>query len=528
MAFYFHEEPQPEPRRTSVFSTVSPHDLVFRPSGPGRFGVYDAAVPYGSSVATARTLERQTGPLRIPSGDCCLVEIRPGRHISVSLANMDNPDCRLDISADDMTVSFAKVTVAVNGDRPVVVGREPILSLKDRRVSPAGIIIPDLPETGRISRRHLTVTAVGLSGKRYILIEDLSTHGVWVQFSDRKPEPAGSSAKYPDILKLLGQPHTFPEDSADRESGVFRSSSGFIPFLSSLLDSQPGRKFIPRKENQPDSPGFGTESLPARYHAVNEDTVRVNRKKKYGILCDGMGGHSHGAQAGRTAAGTIDREIAALPDGISPDEMEAGYRQALITAHAEVRERVPGGGTTASVAGVAELSDGRKILVFANSGDSRIYVLRAGRLIRLTDDHNRLRLDYENGRISEADYRRISEQLDTVTRPAELSQGYPYFAGRNVVNGCLGVADTPAVDTGQFELQEGDKVVWTSDGIHDSFTTGQIEDSLNASDDPEKMAHGLVQEVKDFTGKPENCWDHQTMSGGRGKEDDRSVIVYGV
>ena len=121
----------------------------------------------------------------------------------------------------------------------------------------------------------------------------------------------------------------------------------------------------------------------------NEDSfaVRVGRDAPLGdallAVADGMGGHASGEVASQIS---VDSLIDALSKSSSPTE--ESLREAVVVAN----QRVFSASTLGSLQGmgttlVAGLLVGG-MLYICNVGDSRAYLLRAGRLTQLTRDHS--------------------------------------------------------------------------------------------------------------------------------------------
>ena len=128
------------------------------------------------------------------------------------------------------------------------------------------------------------------------------------------------------------------------------------------------------------------------------------------VVADGMGGHAAGEVASRMAISALVSLALDVPDWIfKVDEEHA--REIEERARARVREvgamliergrRDPalrGMGTTLTYA----RSLGRDLLI-THVGDSRAYLLRAGRLHRLTRDHTYAQLLVDTGQLAPAE-----------------------------------------------------------------------------------------------------------------------------
>ena len=134
-----------------------------------------------------------------------------------------------------------------------------------------------------------------------------------------------------------------------------------------------------------------------RRRKLNEDNFLVSTEPGLFAVCDGMGGHNAGEVASKMAIETLqafiershrEKEIT-WPYGLDVNLSFDGNRlkTAVKLANKKVfraadnREDYTGMGTTAVAALVSE-----NVLTVGSAGDSRCYLLRAGKLTQLTRD----------------------------------------------------------------------------------------------------------------------------------------------
>jgi serine/threonine protein phosphatase PrpC len=195
-----------------------------------------------------------------------------------------------------------------------------------------------------------------------------------------------------------------------------------------------------------------TDSGPCRVH--NEDCWQVHDRRSVFAIADGMGGHSAGEVAAGIAVRTVTDLTGALCDaGLAPSDAMA---RAVASAHGGIREfararpECLGMGTTVVVATVAA---GR--LIVAHVGDSRAYLVRDGRLRRLTSDHSIGQQMLDAGRLTEAEVRRL---------PA-----------RGILTRALGIeSEAPSADIAEHDWQPGDRLLLCSDGLSDPLDDASI------------------------------------------------------
>jgi serine/threonine protein phosphatase PrpC len=209
---------------------------------------------------------------------------------------------------------------------------------------------------------------------------------------------------------------------------------------------------------------------------ANEDNFLVDKKLALFVVADGMGGHASGEVASQLAvhefrnaaeAGKELLEHYAKGDGKAhPPEILAMLENAIETAgraiyqkgQAEPEKR--GMGTTTSALCIA----GDRGFI-AHVGDSRIYMLRAGQVVQLTEDHSLVNELIKRGRVTKEGF--------------ETS---PYKAYKNAVTRAVGVYETVQPDTIDFEILPGDQFLLCSDGLHAYLTDQRIIDNLKGDD----------------------------------------------
>ncbi len=141
---------------------------------------------------------------------------------------------------------------------------------------------------------------------------------------------------------------------------------------------------------------------------VNEDAV--GKMTKNGITCvavaDGLGGHSAGEIASRTAVDSLFRSFSESP-AFSKDKLR-GY---VTDAHNAVQQKAltdPDYLHMSSTLTVI-LIKGRRAL-WCHVGDSRLYRFSSGRIAEVTEDHSLAFKDFMDGLIEYDDIRRSSNQ----------------------------------------------------------------------------------------------------------------------
>lgn len=176
------------------------------------------------------------------------------------------------------------------------------------------------------------------------------------------------------------------------------------------------------------------------------------------VVCDGMGGHHHGAMASRTAADAFVADFdESAAEGMPVVER---LRQALDMANAAVGRQFckceSYGGTTLVA---AYISGG--LLWWVSVGDSPLFLWRRRRLARLNEDHSlrAIFLQYV--------------QAGSLSYDEAMQQGHRL---RSALTGEQpSLVDAPATP---YPLLPGDRIILASDGADDLLLPAIMPDSV--------------------------------------------------
>ena len=185
-------------------------------------------------------------------------------------------------------------------------------------------------------------------------------------------------------------------------------------------------------------------------------------------VADGMGGAQAGEVASKLAAAALEETDSGSLHG------EERLVSLIQEANRRVHERASadpatsGMGTTMTVA----LVEG-DVVTFGHVGDSRAYLVRAGRLEQLTEDHSLVNELLKSGKLS----------------PKE-AETHPQ---RSVITRAVGTDPDVDVDTFAVQAQEGDVFLLCSDGLTDMVDDEEILDLLDRyHDDLDRATKALV------------------------------------
>ena len=192
----------------------------------------------------------------------------------------------------------------------------------------------------------------------------------------------------------------------------------------------------------------------------NEDRMGYSYTRSSGILmlADGMGGHPEGEVAAQLALQAIS---AMYQKQANPKIEDAAVflNAAVMAAHrAIIKYAIEKGmlDTPRTTVVAALVQDGSAY--WAHCGDSRLYLVRAGKLVVRTRDHS---------------YMEQPPQGHSASRAAER-------LNRNILYTCLGSPTKPVFDiAGPTPLMQGDKILLCSDGLWGSLDDGDIVRQLS-------------------------------------------------
>ena len=191
----------------------------------------------------------------------------------------------------------------------------------------------------------------------------------------------------------------------------------------------------------------------------NEDRMGYCYTRDAGLfaLADGMGGHPEGEVASQLALQMLAAlfQRAAKPTLKDPTRF---LNESIIAGHHQLLRYATQKGLldTPRTTIVACLLQGNAAY-WAHCGDSRLYLVRGGKLVARTRDHS---------------YSELQDALRQDMQPGERFN-------RNVLFTCLGSPGKPVVDTvGPLVLQRGDRILLCSDGLWSNVSDADVTDQL--------------------------------------------------
>ena len=238
----------------------------------------------------------------------------------------------------------------------------------------------------------------------------------------------------------------------------------------------------------------------ASFHTNEKDRIPV----VFAVLGDGIGGHQGGEVAAELAVNPIMQSVAKGDGKFSKHYIEMAVNDAssAIASHSSMNDGLKGMGATCAMAWIIDNK-----LYTAYVGDSRIYLMRGGRIQQLTIDHSW-----------------VQEAMDKGILTPELARDHPNV---HVIRRYLGSPVPPEPDfrlvlfEGEgssraehnqgAELQPNDVLLLCSDGLTDLVWDDEILEVVRTKSNLKEASRALVD-----------------LANERGGHDNTTVILIGV
>jgi protein phosphatase len=194
----------------------------------------------------------------------------------------------------------------------------------------------------------------------------------------------------------------------------------------------------------------------------------------------GWGAPAAGEVASQMAVDLIASELADLNDLAAAeagprlsDTLKLANRQVFQRTMKEVEKT--GMGSTASA---LLISDTRYLI--GHVGDSRIYLVRDGRMSQLTRDHSL-----------------VQEQVDAGLITAEQARHHPQS---NVITCCIGMSSEIEPDIIGGETRVGDVFLLASDGLTGMVEDRRLQQLLQSRANPERIVNAMIADANNNGG----------------------------
>jgi serine/threonine protein phosphatase PrpC len=221
--------------------------------------------------------------------------------------------------------------------------------------------------------------------------------------------------------------------------------------------------------------------------ANNEDNFYLDEKLGLLVVADGMGGHASGETASSLAVNII-RDYFQEPSKLIGDNdpsfsattnrLGSAIRLANLAVFeaAQNSPQLTGMGTTIAAA----LLNGNRLSI-GHIGDSRVYLIRAGNIEQLTDDHSV-----------------VNEQVrrDIITKEEAAKSEM-----KNILTKALGISMDTEADLDELTMFDGDILLLCSDGLNTMVSDETILDIFSFANDPVAACDSLVDAANKNGGK---------------------------
>ncbi len=249
-----------------------------------------------------------------------------------------------------------------------------------------------------------------------------------------------------------------------------------------------GKRFLPAETEQSEGerPGYrvaNLQGLGARTGQEDSFTVAgafdaamVQEKGLFFAVCDGMGGMKDGRLASETAIQSLRQSFQTMDRS---QDLAPQLKQSVYQASAQVEARIWGEGGSTVVMGI--LYQDR--LYYASVGDSFLYLLREGNLLRLNAEQNLLHQKY------------LESIREGSMDPLPL-QDLPNGAA---LTGFLGMPGLDEVDCSVLPLpiDGGDVLLACSDGVGGVLSPEEIAEALQMPT-AEEMCASLEEKIVSY------------------------------
>jgi len=241
--------------------------------------------------------------------------------------------------------------------------------------------------------------------------------------------------------------------------------------------------------------GHGLSDVGCR-REVNEDSYLILPKNNLWIVADGMGGHAGGQYASTMTVETVGKALlrrlleaeGTRRDGGSSIKMAELISEtiretcAAVYDRAVLRPELRGMGST--VTAMLAYDD---MAWFGHVGDSRAYLLRAGQIHQITEDHSL-----------------VQEQVSAGLITPEQAK---HSMIRNIITRSIGFERDVRVDVAAVPMKRGDQFLLCSDGLTGHVEDGEIYEIVR--EHPRKNVSSRLIE----------------LANSRGGEDNSTVIL---
>lgn len=210
----------------------------------------------------------------------------------------------------------------------------------------------------------------------------------------------------------------------------------------------------------------------------NEDSLIEDPRRGLFGVADGVGGLPHGQIASKRTLEVICEEMPTLAEQCSPALLTRAVEIANLKVHKEGHDLNPrhGMGSTLTLGHLWG-----SLLSVVHVGDSRCYLWQKGRLTQVTMDHT---VEHD------PEFEKNNPQRDSLR-----------IRQKGALTRCIGQSQPLLIETHQFMLEQGDRVLFCTDGMYRKIGMEELEALLSTAPSPAEGVARLVDLAKNRGGE---------------------------
>ena len=215
-----------------------------------------------------------------------------------------------------------------------------------------------------------------------------------------------------------------------------------------------------------------------RVRRNNEDSWAVNPDIGLAIVADGMGGEACGEVA---SALTVETLLSWFGGVNAEESRQARLQEAVEMAHRRVQQEARSGHACGGMGStVVAAAWALPVMEIVNVGDSRVYLIRDGKVRQITVDQN------------------LGNQMrDSMGWSEEQVTKFPQ---RHILTSAVGAGDSVHVQHHTLELQPGDRLLLCTDGLHGMVSNEHLHRLLSQDQPIESIVFSLIEAANEAGG----------------------------
>ncbi|MGM0543703.1 MAG: PP2C family protein-serine/threonine phosphatase [Pseudomonadota bacterium] len=207
--------------------------------------------------------------------------------------------------------------------------------------------------------------------------------------------------------------------------------------------------------------------------SVNEDFIDCWNTDSGGVVAcvaDGLGGMGGGDAASKLAVEKFKSYL--QTHGVDEEKM----RTAALSAHKAILNEQMKSKSSRMATTLTAVFIYKDELVGVHCGDSRAVIARGKGIKRLTKDHSEGQRLFDAGKLTKQEF-----------------FNYPR---KHILESALGHHDEPRIDSVHFDVLPGDRVILTTDGMHNVILLKEMKYLCDISSSPENLVKNAIDSVR--------------------------------